>query len=208
MFRLLEVADTVGRSTPVRLDVGGLRRPARPSAAGDVLGQRRPRRTTLLLRRSEALRRGAPLRGSSRDAARRPTSCVSSTRTDPSMRRDDGRVIPEMVSAALAGRPLDDPRQRQRRRAASATSRTWSTALLHVLARRDARRRGLQHRQPARDHRARAGRAHRRADREHGELRFTSARPGDPERRRPVIDRSRARYGWEPRVAPSRRPAR
>ena len=33
------------------------------------------------------------------------------------------------------------------------------------------------------------------------ELRFTSARPGDPERRRPVIDRISTRYGWEPRVA-------
>ena len=31
------------------------------------------------------------------------------------------------------------------------------------------------------------------------DLRFTSARPGDPERRRPVIERISERYGWEPR---------
>jgi nucleoside-diphosphate-sugar epimerase len=34
----------------------------------------------------------------------------------------------------------------------------------------------------------------------HGELRFTSARPGDPERRRPIIDKIQGRYGWEPKV--------
>ena len=32
------------------------------------------------------------------------------------------------------------------------------------------------------------------------DLRFVEGRPGDPERRRPVIKRMQARYGWSPRV--------
>ncbi len=40
------------------VDVGGLRRPARPPAAGDVLGQRQPDRAPWRVRRGQALRRG------------------------------------------------------------------------------------------------------------------------------------------------------
>ena len=46
-------------AVPARLHVGGLRRPADPPAARDVLGQREPDRPARRLRRGEALRRGA-----------------------------------------------------------------------------------------------------------------------------------------------------
>ena len=32
------------------------------------------------------------------------------------------------------------------------------------------------------------------------EIYYTDARPGDPERRRPIIDKVQGRYEWEPRV--------
>ena len=44
---------------PARLDERGVRRPAGPSAAGDLLGPRQPDRPARRLRRGEALRRGA-----------------------------------------------------------------------------------------------------------------------------------------------------
>ena len=43
---------------PARLDLRGLRRPARPPAARDLLGQRQPDRPARRLRRGQALRRG------------------------------------------------------------------------------------------------------------------------------------------------------
>ena len=61
MYRLLDAAERSARGS-VHVDLGGLRRPARPSPTGDVLGQRPSCRPALLLRRSEAIRRGAPLR--------------------------------------------------------------------------------------------------------------------------------------------------
>ena len=47
------------RAVPARLDLRGVRRPARAPAAGDLLGQRQPDRPARRLRRGEALRRGA-----------------------------------------------------------------------------------------------------------------------------------------------------
>ena len=47
------------RALPDRLDLRGLRRPARPPPARDLLGQRQPDRPARRLRRGQALRRGA-----------------------------------------------------------------------------------------------------------------------------------------------------
>ena len=47
------------RPLPARLDLRGLRRPARAPAAGDLLGQRQPDRPARRVRRGQALRRGA-----------------------------------------------------------------------------------------------------------------------------------------------------
>ena len=117
----------------------------------------------------------------------------------PAMRRDDGRVIPEMISAALAGRPLVVHGNGMQTRSFCFVS-DLVDALLHVLL------------DPALDGEVlNIGNPHEITVRELAQhiveltetdwqLRFTSARPGDPERRRPVIDKIQARYGWEPRV--------
>jgi nucleoside-diphosphate-sugar epimerase len=117
----------------------------------------------------------------------------------PGMRRDDGRVIPEMISAALAGRPLIVHGNGMQTRSFCYVS-DLVDGLLHVLL------------DPTLDGEVlNLGNPHEITVRElaqhiaeltetDGTLRFTSARPGDPERRRPVIDRIQARYGWEPRV--------
>ena len=141
-----------------------LRRPARPSPTGDVLGQCRPGGPALLLRRSEAIQRGAPLR------ARRETGVQANVvrlfnTYGPGMRHDDGRVIPEMVSAALAGRPLvihgDGSQTRE------LLLRVGPRGRLSMVIHDDGLDGGdLQHRQPPRDHRPRAGHAHHRPDRE------------------------------------------
>ena len=72
-----------------RLDLGGLRRPARPSPARDLLGQRQPDRPARRLRRGQALRRGdddglpaaptASTRGSSGSSTRTASGCGRAT---------------------------------------------------------------------------------------------------------------------------------
>ncbi len=107
----------------------------------------------------------------------------------PAMRRDDGRVIPEMVSAALAGRPLTvhgngsqtrsfcyvsdlvaglEPRHHGR---ATSTARSSTSAIRTRSPCRELAEHILE------------------ATGSSSELHFTSARPGDPERRRPIIDK-------------------
>jgi len=117
----------------------------------------------------------------------------------PDMRRDDGRVIPEMVSAALAGRPLTIHGD---------GSQTRSFCYVSDLVR------GLKHilLDPELDGEVfNVGNPHEITVRElaehiveltasRGGLRYVDARPGDPERRRPVIDKINGRYGWEPRI--------
>jgi dTDP-glucose 4,6-dehydratase len=117
----------------------------------------------------------------------------------PDMRRNDGRVIPEMVSAALAGQPLTVHGNGQQTRSFCYVS-DLVRGLMHVML------------DPELDGEVfNLGNPHEITVRElaehimdltgnHGELRFTSARPGDPERRRPIIDKIYARYGWEPAV--------
>jgi nucleoside-diphosphate-sugar epimerase len=117
----------------------------------------------------------------------------------PDMRRHDGRVIPEMVSAALAGRPLTVHGNGQQTRSFCYVS-DLVRGLMHVML------------DPELDGEVfNVGNPHEITVRElaehimdltgnHAELRFTSARPGDPERRRPIIDKIQARYGWQPDV--------
>jgi dTDP-glucose 4,6-dehydratase len=117
----------------------------------------------------------------------------------PSMRRDDGRVIPEMVSAALAGRPLTIHGNGSQTRSFCYVS-DLVAGLVHILGDQDLDGEVFN-----------VGNPHEITVRElaehiieltgsTSEIRHTSARPGDPERRRPIIDKIQARYGWEPRV--------
>ena len=64
-----------------RLDVGGLRRSARASAEGDLLGQRQPDRPARRLRRGQAVRRGDDDGVSPLPRASTRRSCASSTPT-------------------------------------------------------------------------------------------------------------------------------
>jgi nucleoside-diphosphate-sugar epimerase len=117
----------------------------------------------------------------------------------PGMRRHDGRVIPEMVSAALAGRPLPVHGNGTQTRSFCYVS-DLVAGLLHVLEDRELDGEVFNVGNPAEiTVRELAERivelTGRRSD-----IHYTSARPGDPERRRPVIDKIQARYGWEPRV--------
>ena len=114
------------RAVRDRLDVRGLRRSARASAEGNLLGQRQPHRPARRLRRSEALRRGD-------DDGLSPLSRA---------RREDRAHLQHLRSAHAAARrprragvhePGADAARTSRssaaasRPAASATSATWST---------------------------------------------------------------------------------
>ena len=118
----------------------------------------------------------------------------------PDMRRDDGRVIPEMISAALAGQPLTVHGDGSQTRSFCYVS-DLVAGLMSVLSDEDldgeVMNIGNPHEITVREL------AHEITDLtgSTAALRFTSSRPGDPERRRPVIDRISDRYGWEPRVS-------
>jgi nucleoside-diphosphate-sugar epimerase len=118
----------------------------------------------------------------------------------PRMRPDDGRVVPALVTAALAGEPLtlhgDGTQSR---------SFMYVDDLVEGLVRV-----GLD---PASDGavfnignphevtmRELAGEIARAVGRELPIL-YVPGRPGDPQRRRPDITKVTARYGWEPTIS-------
>ena len=117
----------------------------------------------------------------------------------PAMRADDGRVIPEMISAAIAGRPLIVHGNGQQTRSFCYVS-DLVDGLMRLLLDKDLDGQifnlGNPHEITVLEL------AERIAELTGGSspLEFTDPRPGDPERRRPVIKRMRDRYGWEPRV--------
>ena len=125
--KALGLAKAKKRAVRDRLDVRGLRRSARASAEGDLLGQRQPDRPARRLRRGQAVRRGdddglPPL--SRRRREDRP-DLQHLRPAHAAARRPRGAGVHE-PGAARRGR--HDLRQRHSRRAASATSATWSTA--------------------------------------------------------------------------------
>ena len=118
----------------------------------------------------------------------------------PRMRSDDGRVMPELIGAALAGRPLvvhGDGSQTRSFCYVSDLVAALATAGLDTAADGEIFNIG----NPAEVTIRELAEAIR--DRVDPGLPITSspARPGDPERRRPIIDKIRDRYGWEPQVA-------
>jgi dTDP-glucose 4,6-dehydratase len=86
------------RALSARIDERGLRRPADPPAAGDVLGQREPDRPAWGLRRGEATRRRHD--GVSPPAGRRHVHRAHLQHLRPRMRPHDGRAIPTFVRQA------------------------------------------------------------------------------------------------------------
>ena len=117
----------------------------------------------------------------------------------PRMRPDDGRAIPELVSAALEGRPLTIHGDGSQTRSfcyvsdlvdgllGVALDRTADGLILNI---------GNPHEVTIRE----LAEEILRISGSSSELQFDPRRPGDPERRKPDITRIQARYGWEPTV--------
>jgi nucleoside-diphosphate-sugar epimerase len=149
----------------------------------------------------EGKRFGEALVTSYRRIHKVPTKIVRIFNTyGPAMRADDGRVIPELMSAALDGRPM---------RLHGDGSQTRSFMFVSDLVEAFVRI-GLQ---PGMDGDiVNIGNPSEVTMRELAELirdlfapgvhlEYVPGRPGDPQRRKPDIDRIRERYGWEPRVS-------
>ena len=117
----------------------------------------------------------------------------------PGMRADDGRAIPEMVSAALDGRDLGIHGDGSQTRSFCHVE-DMVEALLLVGLDRTADGEILNLGNPAEITIRELAEHIVRLSGTSSELRFDPRRPGDPERRRPDIGRVRARYGWQPRV--------
>jgi nucleoside-diphosphate-sugar epimerase len=118
----------------------------------------------------------------------------------PRMRHDDGRVMPALIGAALAGKPLvihgdglqtrsfcyvSDLVEGLRLVAEDGTAdgevlNLGNPEEVTILALAESIRSAIDPALP---------------------IVHAPSRPGDPERRRPVIERVRDRYGWEPQVS-------
>ena len=89
-----QLAERAGRAVPAGQHQRGLRRPARPPAAGVVLGQRQPDRPAQRVRRGEALRRGDHDRHTAAAARLPRASSASSTPTAPAWTRTTAASSP------------------------------------------------------------------------------------------------------------------
>ena len=117
----------------------------------------------------------------------------------PAMRRDDGRVIPEMISAALERRPLVIHGDGRQTRSFCYVS-DLVAGLRHVILDEAADGQILNIGNPREITMLELAKRIIHVSGGDGGLRFVDARPGDPERRRPVIKRMQGRYGWSPRI--------
>jgi nucleoside-diphosphate-sugar epimerase len=117
----------------------------------------------------------------------------------PRMRHDDGRVIPELLGAALEGRPMlvhgDGTQTRSFCFVSDLVEGLLSVALDPGI---DGEVFNIGN--PAEvSIRELADQISNLTDGA-ADVRFVERRPGDPERRRPDISKMQARYGWQPRV--------
>ena len=117
----------------------------------------------------------------------------------PNMRLDDGRVVPELLGAVLAGRPLVLHGGGNQTRSFMYVS-DLVDGLLRVARDRDADGDVLNIGNP--DEVTISELAHRIGTVSGQPIEIVSvpARPGDPQRRRPDIGRMNRRYGWHPVV--------
>ena len=117
----------------------------------------------------------------------------------PRMRHDDGRVVPEMMSAAIAGRALVVHGDGTQTRSFCYVSDLVRGLLLVVL---DPLLDGeiLNLGNPAEISVRRLADEIRLAADSTSIVQFDARRPGDPERRRPDISKIQRRYGWAPEV--------
>ncbi len=117
----------------------------------------------------------------------------------PAMRRDDGRVVPEMISAALDGSPLTIHGDGLQTRSFCYVS-DLVAGLSHVILDEAADGLIMNIGNPREITMLELAKRIVHVSGGHAQLRFVDARPGDPARRRPIIQRMQARYGWSPRV--------
>ena len=161
-----------GRALPARLDLRGVRRPARAPAARGLLGQREPGRPARRLRRGQALRRGdhdgLPPRAHGVD-----TRIVRIFNTFGPRMRLEGRARHPRVHQPGADRRA--PHGVRRRLADALVPVHRRPRRRHLAPHAGAGQRPRQHRQPARDDAAGAGQAHHAAHRLHA-ARSCSAR--------------------------------
>lgn len=117
----------------------------------------------------------------------------------PRMRLDDGRVIPELLTAALEGRPLLVHGEGSQTRSFCYVG-DLVEALIRVGIDSDLDGEIFNIGNPAEI--SIRGLAEQIAGLVDGAVpvHFVDRRPGDPERRRPDISKIRQRYGWEPEV--------
>ena len=113
-----------GGRVPAGLHVGGVRRPAGPSAARGLLGQRQPHRPAQRLRRGEALRRGDAMAYLRVHGVQVKIARIFNT-YGPRLRRGDGRAVPTFIEQALGGDPITVTATAHRP-ARCATSTIWS----------------------------------------------------------------------------------
>ena len=178
-----------GRPLLPRLDERGLRRPAGPSAAGDLLGQRQPDRPAGRVRRGQALRRGDDDGVPPSPRPRRADRAHFQHLRAAQMRPDDGRAVSNFLVQALQGKPITvfgDGRQTRWFCYVDDEVRGFLALLDSDLDRPG------EHRQPRRVHDPPAGRARRRGhrlvvvDRVRAAARRRSDRSASPTSRSPA----------------------
>lgn len=117
----------------------------------------------------------------------------------PRMRADDGRVIPEMMSAALSGRPLVLHGDGQQTRSFCYVT-DLVEGLLHVALDPMLDGEILNLGNPAEITMAELADEILRVTGSSSVVTFDAARAGDPARRKPDIARIQHRYGWRPGI--------
>jgi dTDP-glucose 4,6-dehydratase len=117
----------------------------------------------------------------------------------PGMRRDDGRAIPAMISAALDGTPMLVHGDGLQTRSFCYVS-DMVAGMKQVLLDPELDGEILNIGNPAEVTVKELAQTILRLAGREGHLTFVDSRPGDPRRRRPVIDRMTERYGWRPRI--------
>ncbi len=118
----------------------------------------------------------------------------------PRMRPDDGRVIPEMLSAAIEDRALVLHGDGNQTRSFCYVD-DLVEGLLHVALDPLADGEVFNLGNPAEITMRELADAIREIVRPDARLVHVDPRPGDPGRRRPIITRMQERYGWSPRVS-------
>jgi dTDP-glucose 4,6-dehydratase len=117
----------------------------------------------------------------------------------PRMRLNDGRAVPQLLAAAIVGEPLTIHGDGTQTRSFCYVS-DLVDGLLHVGLDNDIDGEVFNIGNPSEITIRELAEAIVRATGSRSEITNTPRPPGDPERRRPVIERMQERYGWAPKV--------